>query len=146
MGEGILDLTVKTNRKRRRSLLSGWRGRRLFGWSYLVGGLLWRGGLSRSVGGDSPKLLHSVSQSTPSLPFPFLCFFSSSLSLSVDCWCLLTTTLAPPSARAFNCCSVAVTFSVCVCVGDDSCCSWDSSVSTGVTEDVDLRGGIVGVR
>lgn len=50
----------------------------------------------------------------------------------------LTSTLTPASARAFNCCSVAVTV-LCVC-GD--CCS-ESSASAGVTDDVDLRGGML---
>lgn len=55
----------------------------------------------------------------------------------------LTSTLTPNSARALICCSVAVTgtldFSVCAC-GE----SWrDSSGSAGVTEEVDLRGGIL---
>ena len=56
--------------------------------------------------------------------------------------CLLTSTLAPASARAFNCCSVAKTgFSLCGAGGD--CWSRESSGSAGVTEDVDFRGGIV---
>jgi hypothetical protein len=55
--------------------------------------------------------------------------------------CLLTSTLAPASARAFNCCSVAKTgFSLCGAGGD--CWSRESSGSAGVTEDVDFRGGI----
>jgi hypothetical protein len=53
----------------------------------------------------------------------------------------LTSTLTPASARAFNCCSVAKTgLSVCGAWGD-----WrrESSGSAGVTEEVDLRGGIL---
>lgn len=55
---------------------------------------------------------------------------------------MLTSTLTPSSARAFICCSVAVMgLSAALCTCGDNC--EGSSVSAGVTEEVDLRGGIV---
>lgn len=57
--------------------------------------------------------------------------------------CALASTLTPASARAFNCCSVAVTgLSVCVC--GESWMESSASASAGVKEDVDLRGGMLG--
>lgn len=54
---------------------------------------------------------------------------------------LLTSILAPASARAFNCCSVAYT-GLSDCGGGEECWAIESSASAGVTDDVDLRGGM----
>lgn len=51
-----------------------------------------------------------------------------------------TSTLTPASARALICCSVAV-MGLSVCAEGES---WiDSSGSAGVTDEVDLRGGML---
>lgn len=56
---------------------------------------------------------------------------------------MLTSTLTPNSARALICCSVAVMgLSGAGATGDSKDAS---SGSAGVTEDVDLRGGMFGV-
>jgi len=54
----------------------------------------------------------------------------------------LTSTLMPASARALICCSVAMMGLSAVCCGD----IWSESPSSaGVMDDVDLRGGMVGM-
>lgn len=57
---------------------------------------------------------------------------------------MLTSTLTPNSARALICCSVAV-MGLSEVVGATGDNSDVSSGSAGVTEDVDLRGGMLGV-
>jgi hypothetical protein len=139
--------TVMRDMTRIQWRLSGSRERRLFGWLCWVGGRISPVGLLGSGEGDSP-----VQFETESLVSTILLLHSFRIDRSWSrSWSsshlpvrgVLTSTLTPASALAFNCCSVAVIgLSELVWACGES---WiDSSGSAGVTEDVDLRGGIFG--